>query len=97
MRFVAAAALSALTGCAAGRAACVVDRLEGDQGVLIDEQGEVFSVSVRELPAGVREGDVIEGGWADPSRAARLNVEIRALRERLAAGGGRGDLSLESR
>lgn len=64
-----------------------VDRIEGDWAVLEDENRQMSDVSLAELPAGLREGDLLDRtpeGWAlrPELRESRL-ARNRALLEKL--------------
>lgn len=64
-----------------------VDRIEGDQAVLEDENRQVSDLPLAELPAGLREGDLLEQtpeGWLlRPELRAQRLARNRALLEKL--------------
>ncbi|MGM9537499.1 MAG: DUF3006 domain-containing protein [Candidatus Onthomonas sp.] len=64
-----------------------VDRIEGDWAVLEDEQRQMSDLPLTELPAGLREGDLLERtpeGWSlRPELRAQRLARNRALLERL--------------
>lgn len=64
-----------------------VDRIEGDWAVLEDENRQMSDVSLAELPAGLREGDLLEQGpegWAlRPELREQRLARNRALLEKL--------------
>ncbi|MBI5542760.1 MAG: DUF3006 domain-containing protein [Deltaproteobacteria bacterium] len=79
-------ALAVLAGCSVGRTVLVVDRVEAERVQLLDEDGEVVEMAPRDLPDGVREGDVLVDGHRDESERARRLTAIRALRQSVAGG-----------
>ena len=62
----------------------VVDRVEDDVVVLVSRGGP-HNVARRALPAGVREGDVIDRGRIDAAATSRRRAKTRALLRRLRA------------
>ena len=64
-----------------------VDRIEGDRAVLEDENRQVSDLPLAELPAGLREGDLLEQtpeGWLlRPELRAQRLAHNRALLEKL--------------
>ncbi|MGM9594383.1 MAG: DUF3006 domain-containing protein [Candidatus Onthomonas sp.] len=64
-----------------------VDRIEGDRAVLEDENRQMSDLSLAELPAGLREGDLLErtsAGWTlRPELREQRLARNRALLEKL--------------
>ena len=83
----------------------VVDRIEGNVGVVVGDDGQSFDVPVGDLPRGAKEGTVLRvetaKGSIDWSRAQIDNAErdrrLKAAREkldRLSASDSGGDVEL---
>lgn len=54
----------------------IVDRMEGDWAVLEDENRQMSDLPLADLPAGIREGDLLEQG----PQGWTLRPELRAQR-----------------
>lgn len=65
----------------------VLDRFEGEYGVLEDKYGKLYDVLRKDLPENVREGDILyenEGVYLIDEEATRIRrEEIRRIRESL--------------
>jgi hypothetical protein len=83
-----------------------VDRIEGGQAVLVDDQGATLTVSARRLPRAAREGAVLVVGldaggnpqWdttrVDEAETARRRAEVKDRLERLKQRDPGGDIAL---
>jgi len=81
-----------------GDPASVLDRFEGDQGVLVSDNREAADSLVPRgsLPAGISEGDVMRGGAIDSTETGLRQQEGAARLERLRPRDPGGDISLGS-
>jgi hypothetical protein len=79
------AVLLGLSTCT-GTSAVQVDVLEDEVARVVPlEGGPARTVPRRELPAGVREGDVVVRGQVDEEAGVRLRRQVAELRARLSA------------
>lgn len=79
------AVLIGLSACA-GQGAVQVDVLEEEVARVVPVGGgPARTVRREELPAGVREGDVVVGGRVDEEAGVRLRQQVAELRARLSA------------
>lgn len=76
--------VSTFLGCAA-TSPLHVDRIDEGVARLQDANGDQSDVPLRELPRGLREGDVVVDGRIDPEARAALEVRLKEARARLAS------------